>query len=99
MESRANLLSEGRCSVCPKVGEVIPTVEDTRRFMMTFLSPEELALVILEKIKCQKGKLEVKASELGRRGREEGAIVSHFSTRRQSALLEKVQLAVRIRHM
>ena len=27
MESRANLLSEGTCSVCPKVGEVLPTVE------------------------------------------------------------------------
>ena len=27
MESRANLLSEGTCSVCPKVGEVVPTVE------------------------------------------------------------------------
>ena len=67
--------------------------------MMTFLSPEELALVILEKIKCQKGKLEVKASELGRRGREDGTIVPHFSTRRQSALLEKVQLALRMRHM
>ena len=90
MDSRANLLSEGTCSVCPKVGEVLPTVERHEEIHDDIFIPRGARAGHFGKDKVSKGEMEVKASELGRGGREEGAIVPHFSSRRQSALLEKV---------
>ena len=95
-----NLPSEGTCSVYSEVGEVLPIVERHEEIHDDMSVPRGARAGLFGKDKVSKREIgNVKTSELGRRGREEGAIVSHFSTRRQSALLDKVRLALRMRHM
>ena len=77
----------------PKVRDVLPIVKGHEEIHDDMSIPRG-ALIGRDEV----SKREI-GSELGRRGREEGALAPPFSTRRPSALLDKVQLALRMRPM
>ena len=80
----------------PKVREVLPIVKGHEEIHDDMCIPRG---ALIGRDEVSKREIGSEGSELGRRGREEGALAPPFSTMRPSALLDKVQLALRMRPM